>query len=79
VPGFAGRSLLRASCDPATVIRTLASPYLACSRRPAREVARHGGQHPALADLHPHLERGTSAYVWHLFDRLDDLRPLPRP
>jgi len=31
---------------------------------------------PALADLHPHRERGSSAYVWHLFDRLDDLRPL---
>jgi uncharacterized protein (DUF1330 family) len=31
---------------------------------------------PALADLHPHREDGTSAYVWHLFDRLDDLRPL---
>ena len=33
---------------------------------------------PALADLHPHREAGTSAYVWHLFDRLDDLRPLLR-
>ena len=31
---------------------------------------------PALADLHPHRENGSSAYVWHLFDRLDDLRPL---
>ncbi|MGH3051139.1 MAG: DUF1330 domain-containing protein [Gaiellaceae bacterium] len=31
---------------------------------------------PAIADLHPHREQGTSAYVWHLFDRLDDLRPL---
>jgi uncharacterized protein (DUF1330 family) len=36
-------------------------------------------QDPALADLHPHRERGTSAYVWHLFDRLDDLGPLLRP
>jgi uncharacterized protein (DUF1330 family) len=36
-------------------------------------------QDPALADLHPHRDRGTSAYVWHLFDRLDDLRPLLRP
>ena len=36
-------------------------------------------QDPALADLHPHRERGTSAYVWPLFDRLDDLRPLLRP
>ncbi|WP_326835335.1 DUF1330 domain-containing protein [Amycolatopsis rhabdoformis] len=34
---------------------------------------------PALADLHPHRENGSSAYVWHLFDRLDDLRPLLRP
>lgn len=31
---------------------------------------------PALADLHAHRENGTSRYVWHLFDRLDDLRPL---
>jgi uncharacterized protein (DUF1330 family) len=34
---------------------------------------------PDLADLHPHRENGSSAYVWHLFDRLDDLRPLLKP
>jgi len=31
---------------------------------------------PALADLHPHREQGTAHYVWHLFDRLSDLRPI---
>jgi uncharacterized protein (DUF1330 family) len=31
---------------------------------------------PALADLHAHRENGTSEYVWHLFDKLEDLRPL---
>jgi uncharacterized protein (DUF1330 family) len=31
---------------------------------------------PALVDLHPHREKGSSNYVWHLFDRLDDLRPI---
>jgi uncharacterized protein (DUF1330 family) len=31
---------------------------------------------PELADLHPHRENGSSSYIWHLFDRLDDLRPL---
>ena len=31
---------------------------------------------PALADLHPHRRAGGGNYVWHLFDRLDDLRPL---
>ncbi len=31
---------------------------------------------PALADLHPHRVNGTRNYIWHLFDRLDDLRPL---
>lgn len=31
---------------------------------------------PALADLHPHRENGTSGYIWHLFDKLDDLRPV---
>lgn len=31
-------------------------------------------QDPALADLHPHRIHGTSNYIWHLFDKLDDLR-----
>jgi uncharacterized protein (DUF1330 family) len=31
---------------------------------------------PALADLHPHRINGTSEYIWHLFDKLDDLRPI---
>lgn len=31
---------------------------------------------PALSDLHSHRDRGTTRYVWHLFDRLTDLRPL---
>ena len=26
--------------------------------------------------LHPHRERGGGDYVWHLFDRLEDLRPI---
>jgi uncharacterized protein (DUF1330 family) len=34
---------------------------------------------PELADLHVHRENGSSSYVWHLFDRLDDLRPLLKP
>lgn len=31
---------------------------------------------PLLSDLHPHREDGSSNYVWHLFDRLEDLRPV---
>ena len=31
---------------------------------------------PNLADLHPHRVNGTENYIWHLFDRLDDLRPI---
>ena len=31
---------------------------------------------PRLADLHPHRVKGTSGYLWHLFDKLEDLRPL---
>ncbi len=31
---------------------------------------------PALADLHPHREKGTANYIWHLFDKLEDLRPI---
>lgn len=30
---------------------------------------------PALHDLHPHRERGGANYIWHLFDKLEDLRP----
>ncbi|MGC5258868.1 DUF1330 domain-containing protein [Gordonia sp. DT218] len=33
---------------------------------------------PALADLHPLRENGTTGYIWHLFDKLDDLRPILR-
>jgi len=31
---------------------------------------------PLLADLHPHRVHGTGQYIWHLFDKLEDLRPL---
>lgn len=31
---------------------------------------------PALSDLHPHRENGTTNYIWQLFDKLDDLRPI---
>jgi len=31
---------------------------------------------PRLADLHPHREKGGGDYVWHLFDKLSDLRPI---
>jgi uncharacterized protein (DUF1330 family) len=31
---------------------------------------------PALAELHAHRVKGTSNYVWHLFDKLEDLRPI---
>lgn len=33
---------------------------------------------PDLQDLHPHRVNGTSNYVWHLFDKLEDLRPVLR-
>ena len=31
---------------------------------------------PVLSDLHPHRVNGTSNYIWHLFDKLSDLRPI---
>jgi uncharacterized protein (DUF1330 family) len=31
---------------------------------------------PSLSDLHAHRVSGTSRYIWHLFERLDDLRPI---
>ena len=34
---------------------------------------------PGLADLHPHRVNGTKDYIWHLFDKLDDLRPILKP
>jgi hypothetical protein len=29
-----------------------------------------------LGDLHPHRVNGTRDYIWHLFDKLEDLRPV---
>ena len=34
---------------------------------------------PGLADLHPHRVNGTKDYIWHLFDKLEDLRPILKP
>src|SRR5258708_14609348 len=31
---------------------------------------------PNLPDLHPHRINRTSDYIWHFFDKLDDLRPI---
>ena len=31
---------------------------------------------PSLRDLHPHREKGTNNYIWQLFDKLSDLRPI---
>jgi uncharacterized protein (DUF1330 family) len=31
---------------------------------------------PKIADLHPHREKGACDYVWHLFDKLEDLRSI---
>lgn len=31
---------------------------------------------PAISDLHQHRIDGTDSYVWHLFDKLEDLRPI---
>lgn len=31
---------------------------------------------PNIADLHPHREKGAGDYIWHLFDKLEDLRPI---
>jgi len=33
---------------------------------------------PRLADLHPHPVKGAEDYVWHLFEKLEDLRPLQK-
>ena len=31
---------------------------------------------PALTDLHAQRENGTDNYIWQLFDKLEDLRPI---
>ena len=31
---------------------------------------------PALSGLHSHRVHGTSNYIWHIFDKLEDLRPI---
>jgi uncharacterized protein (DUF1330 family) len=34
---------------------------------------------PVISDLHPHREKGAANYIWWLFDRLEDLRPILKP
>ena len=45
----------------------------------SRDAFEHYCNDPALADLHPHRENGTEDYIWQLFDRLEDLRPILKP
>ncbi|HEX9206519.1 MAG TPA: DUF1330 domain-containing protein [Candidatus Deferrimicrobiaceae bacterium] len=42
----------------------------------SREAFQNYLEDPAIAELHPHREKGTGNYIWHLFDRLEDLRPI---
>lgn len=43
---------------------------------PSREAFQAFVDDPEHADLHPLREDGTRNYLWWLYDRLDDLRPL---
>jgi len=40
------------------------------------ELAAHRAVYHFIADLHPHREKGAGDYIWHLFDKLEDLRPI---
>ena len=42
----------------------------------SRQAFEHYCSDPGLADLHPHRVNGTSDYIWQLFDKLEDLRPV---
>ena len=42
----------------------------------SRDAFEHYCTDPELADLHPHRVNGTDSYIWHLFDKLEDLRPI---
>jgi len=42
----------------------------------SREAFENYCNDPALKDLHPHRTNGTSNYIWQLFDKLSDLRPI---
>jgi uncharacterized protein (DUF1330 family) len=43
---------------------------------PSREAFDGFLEDPEHEDLHPLRENGTERYLWWLYDRLDDLRPL---
>jgi uncharacterized protein (DUF1330 family) len=43
---------------------------------PSREAFDGFVNDPEHEDLHPLRENGTENYLWWLYDRLDDLRPL---
>jgi len=42
----------------------------------SREAFENYCNDPYLKDLHPHRINGTSNYIWQLFDKLSDLRPI---
>ena len=46
---------------------------------PSRESLQAFLDDPELADLHPLREDGTRNYLWWIYERLEDLRPLLNP
>jgi hypothetical protein len=44
--------------------------------KPLKELKLATCADPKIADLHPHREKGAGDYIWHLFDKLEDLRPI---
>lgn len=42
----------------------------------SREAFQNYVDDPALKDLHPHRENGAGDYIWQLFDRIEDFRPV---
>lgn len=56
--------------------------YLAYSRRSAKEVRAHGGKVVALGKFREAAAgeiAPRAVYIWHLFDKLEDLRPILKP
>jgi uncharacterized protein (DUF1330 family) len=43
---------------------------------PSREAFRNFLDDPEFADLHPLREEGTRNYLWWIYERLEDLRPI---
>jgi uncharacterized protein (DUF1330 family) len=76
VAKYGGRVVALGRLDDALAGDTEPRRVMILVEWPSRDAFRAFIDDPELADLHPLREDGTRNYLWWIYERLEDLRPI---